>query len=90
VANETDPVALGARGVAIHFEYLFPLSNRWLEIHAYPAQNSGLTAYFSDVSDRKLAELRLRETLAERDAALDRVRLLSGLHPICAALQADP
>jgi hypothetical protein len=71
--------------VPIHFEYLFPLSNRWLEIHAYPAQNSGLTAYFSDVSDRKLAELRLRETLAERDAALDRVRLLSGLLPICAA-----
>lgn len=71
--------------VAIHFEYLFPLSNRWFEIHAYPAQNSGLTAYFSDVSDRKLAELRLRETLAERDAALDRVRLLSGLLPICAA-----
>jgi PAS domain S-box-containing protein len=73
------------RHVAIHFEYLFPLSNRWLEIHAYPARNSGLTAYFNDVSDRKLAELRLRETLAERDAALDRVRLLSGLLPICAA-----
>jgi PAS domain S-box-containing protein len=71
--------------VAIHFEYLFPLSNRWLELHAYPAQNGGLTAYFSDVSDRKLAELRLRETLGERDAALNRVRLLSGLLPICAA-----
>jgi PAS domain S-box-containing protein len=71
--------------VAIHFEYLSPLSNQWLEIHAYPAQNGGLTAYSSDVSDRKLAEMRLRETLAERDAALDRVRLLSGLLPICAA-----
>jgi PAS domain S-box-containing protein len=70
--------------VAIHFEYLFPLSNRWFEIHAYPAQNSGLTAYFRDVSDRKLMELQLRQTLAERDAALEHVRLLSGLLPICA------
>jgi PAS domain S-box-containing protein len=71
--------------VAVHFEYLFPVSNRWFEIHAHPAQNSGLTVYFRDVSDRKLAELRLRETLAERDAALERVQLLSGLLPICAA-----
>jgi PAS domain S-box-containing protein len=71
--------------VAAHFEYLSPLSNRWFEIHAHPAQNNGLTAYFRDVSDRKLMELRLRETLAERNAALERVRLLSGLLPICAA-----
>jgi hypothetical protein len=41
--------------------------------------------YFRDVSDRKLGELRLRETLEERDAALERVQLLSGLLPICAA-----
>jgi PAS domain S-box-containing protein len=71
--------------VAVHFEYLSPLSNRWLEIHIYPAQNSGLTVYFRDVSDRKLMESHLRETLAERNAALERVRLLSGLLPICAA-----
>jgi PAS domain S-box-containing protein len=71
--------------VAVHFEYLSPLSNRWLEIHIYPAQNSGLTVYFRDVSDRKLMESHLRETLAERNDALERVRLLSGLLPICAA-----
>jgi PAS domain S-box-containing protein len=71
--------------VAVHFEYLSPLSDRWLEIHAHPAQNSGLTVYFRDVTDRKLMELRLRDTLAERNAALERVRLLSGLLPICAA-----
>jgi hypothetical protein len=41
--------------------------------------------YFRGFSDRKLAELRLRETLAERDAASDRVRLLSGPLPVCAA-----
>ena len=70
--------------VAVHFDYLDPLSNRWFVIHAHPSQSSGLTVYFRDFSDRKLAELRLRETLAERDAALERVRLLSGLLPICA------
>jgi PAS domain S-box-containing protein len=71
--------------VAVHFEYLSPLSNRWFEIHAHPAQNSGLTVYFRDVSNRKSTEFRLQETLAERNAALERVRLLSGLLPICAA-----
>jgi PAS domain S-box-containing protein len=68
----------------VHFEYLFPSSNRWFELHAYPTENSGMTVYFRDVSDRKLAEQRLQETLAERNAALDRVQLLSGLLPICA------
>jgi PAS domain S-box-containing protein len=70
--------------VAVHFEYLDPLPNRWFVVHAHPSQSGGLTVYFRDFSDRKLAELRLRETLAERDAALERVRLLSGLLPICA------
>jgi PAS domain S-box-containing protein len=71
--------------VAVHFEYLSPLSNRWFEFHAHPAQKNGLTVYFRDVSDRKSIELHLRETLAERNAALERVQLLSGLLPICAA-----
>ena len=70
--------------VPVHFEYLDPVSNRWFLINAHPSHNSGMTVYFRDFSDRKLAELRLRETLAERDAALERVRLLSGLLPICA------
>jgi PAS domain S-box-containing protein len=71
--------------VAVHFEYLSPVLNRWFEIHAHPAQKNGLTVYFSDISERKSAELRLRETLAERDTALERVQLLSGLLPTCAA-----
>jgi PAS domain S-box-containing protein len=71
--------------VAANFEYQSTASKRWFEIRAHPVANNGLTVYFQDVSGRKLAELHLRETLAERDAALERVRLLSGLLPICAA-----
>jgi hypothetical protein len=69
--------------VAVNFEYQSTVSKRWFEIRMHPAV--GLTVYFEDVSHRKLAELHLRETLAERDAALKRLRLLSGLLPICAA-----
>jgi PAS domain S-box-containing protein len=74
-----------ARRVAAQFEYLFAPSNRWLEFHVHPAGSGGITVYFSDISERKAAELRLRDTLAERDAALENVRVLSGLLPICAA-----
>jgi hypothetical protein len=46
--------------MAVHFEYLSPPSNRWFEIHAHPTQNSGLTVYFSDATDRKLMESNVR------------------------------
>jgi PAS domain S-box-containing protein len=73
----------------VHFEYLYPLSNdpltnSWFEFHAHPTRNGGMTAYFRDVTSRKLAEQRLLETLAQRNDALERVQLLSGLLPICA------
>jgi PAS domain S-box-containing protein len=73
----------------VHFEYLYPLSNSpltnsWFEFHVHPTRNGGMTAYFRDVTGRKLAEQRLLETLAQRNEALERVQLLSGLLPICA------
>lgn len=71
--------------VVTHFEYLFQPSKRWVEFHAHPAASGGLTVYFRDVTDRKSAQLRLQETLRERDAALENVRMLRGLLPICAA-----
>jgi PAS domain S-box-containing protein len=71
--------------VAARFEFLLHSSNQWFEFHAHPAGNRGLTVYFSDISARKSVELRLRQTLAERDAALENIRVLSGLLPICAA-----
>jgi PAS domain S-box-containing protein len=72
------------RRQAVHFEYLHSSSNRWYEFHAHPARYGGLTAYFRDITDRKATELQLRRTLEERNAALENVRLLSGLLPICA------
>lgn len=72
------------RRIPVHFEYWSKRTGKWFECHGYPARNGGFTAYIRDISDRKEAELRLRETLAQRDKALEHVRLLSGMLPICA------
>ena len=45
---------------SVSFETVSPLSNRWLEVRAYPTQQ-GLAVYFRDVTDRKLAEEQLRD-----------------------------
>lgn len=47
--------------VAAHFEFFYEPLKMWLEIHAYPAP-AGLSIYFRDISDRKLAENALRES----------------------------
>jgi PAS domain S-box-containing protein len=43
--------------VAVRFEYLSPVSERWVELHAYPSAE-GLSVYVHDVTDRKRAEAR--------------------------------
>jgi PAS domain S-box-containing protein len=73
------------RQVPIRFEYQSRSSGRWLEFHIDAVENGHVTIYFSDVTERKGTEQRLRDTLAERDAALKNVHLLTGLLPICAA-----
>jgi PAS domain S-box-containing protein len=45
---------------SVAFETVSLLSNRWIEVRAYPTPQ-GLTVYFRDVTDRKLAEEHLRE-----------------------------
>jgi PAS domain S-box-containing protein len=50
-----------AENVTTRFEYFHPPHDRWYEIHAYPSPE-GLSVYFRDVSERKRAEIVLRET----------------------------
>jgi PAS domain S-box-containing protein len=45
---------------SVSFETVSLISNRWVEVRAYPTQQ-GLAVYFRDVTDRKLAEEQLRE-----------------------------
>ena len=82
---ETGCLEVSARRIPVRFEYLLPSSGRWLEFHLNALENGSLSIYFSDITARKETEHRLRETLAERDTALQNVRLLSGLLPICAS-----
>lgn len=49
---------------SVSFELLSPVSERWLEIQAYPHQR-GLAVHFRDITDRKRAEERLRESEAQ-------------------------
>ncbi|HEY9082720.1 MAG TPA: PAS domain-containing protein [Vicingaceae bacterium] len=43
----------------IHFEDYYPPINRWFEISAYPSKE-GLTVYFKDTTQRKIAEEQIR------------------------------
>lgn len=73
------------RHAAAHFESQMAFSGRWFEFHAHPGRHGGVSVYFRDITERKQAELNLRRTQGERDAALQNVRVLSGLLPICAS-----
>src|SRR5919107_1252736 len=46
---------------AVDFEAYSPLSGRWIEAHAYPSEE-GLSVYCQDVTERKRAEEKLRES----------------------------
>ncbi len=50
-----------AEGVPVHFENFDPMQNRWYEFHGYPSPE-GLNVYFRDVSERKRAEIAIRES----------------------------
>ena len=43
-----------------HFESFFNRTSSWYEVTAYPSQN-GLSVFFRDVTERKLADVKLRE-----------------------------
>lgn len=46
--------------VPVSLEEFYPPLNKWFEVHIYPYE-SGLSGYFSDVTERKRAEETLRE-----------------------------
>ncbi|HJT77555.1 MAG TPA: PAS domain S-box protein, partial [Gemmataceae bacterium] len=50
-----------AENVTATFEFSYPPHDRWYECHAYPSPD-GLSVYFRDVSERKRAEIVLRES----------------------------
>lgn len=53
--------------IAVHYETLSPISNLWIEVHAYPSKD-GLSVYFRDITKRKLFESEM--------ARLDRLNLV--------------
>lgn len=75
--------ALG-RAAPVRFDYWSEKANSWLLFHVQPQLDGGLTVYFTDITERKTAEDQLRQALTDRDAALRKVHVLSGLLPICA------
>ncbi len=50
-----------SESVTATLEYFHPPHDRWYEVHAYPSPD-GLSVYFRDVSERKRAEVALRES----------------------------
>lgn len=52
---------VAAEQVSESVTFYFPDHDRWYEVHAYPAPN-GIAVYFQNVTDRVLADQRLRES----------------------------
>ncbi|GAA6618520.1 PAS domain S-box protein [Scytonema sp. NUACC26] len=50
-----------AQQVSVSFEAFYPPRNTWFEVHAYPT-SVGLSVYFQDITQRKYAEIALRES----------------------------
>ncbi len=53
------------KGKARIFEGFYEPSQSWYEVHAYPTEDGGVSAYFQDISDRKQAEQRLLNQLSQ-------------------------
>jgi PAS domain S-box-containing protein len=53
------------KGEAHIFEGYYEPTQSWYEVHAYPTEDGGVSAYFQDISDRKQAEQRLLTQLSQ-------------------------
>ncbi|MDZ4798441.1 MAG: PAS domain S-box protein [Bryobacteraceae bacterium] len=75
-ACETFCAKVYAEGTPQHFEVCYPGASRWYEVHAYPTEEGGLSAYILDITDRQNAEAKLRIREAELSAIMDNVPVL--------------
>jgi PAS domain S-box-containing protein len=48
-------------GTPVHFETISPTTGKWVELHFYPTKE-GLAAYFRNITERKQAEEKIRES----------------------------
>lgn len=58
--------------VNVYFEEHYPALDKWFEVSAYPSA-SGLSVYFKDITERKLAEKELKEAYKEKEAILESI-----------------
>jgi PAS domain S-box-containing protein len=76
-------------GTTEHCHHLADGRVAWADIRAYPIQDGGIAAFFRDITDRKLAELKLREADQRKDEFLAMLahELRNPLAPISAAAE---
>lgn len=59
-------------GITRSFEYFYPGNNCWYEVNAYPSEN-GLSVYFKNIDERKLAAVELKNAYDERNQILESI-----------------
>ncbi len=76
-------VALTGQAIVLE-QYVEPLG-KYFEISAFSTQPGQFAAVFRDITERKKAEQERERLIAELQRALEQVKTLSGLLPICAS-----
>ncbi|MDV2996649.1 MAG: Sensor histidine kinase RcsC [Chroococcidiopsis sp. SAG 2025] len=56
--------------VSVEFEEFYPPLHTWFAVHAYPSED-GLSVYFNDITGRKAAEDKLKQTTLLQQAILE-------------------
>jgi PAS domain S-box-containing protein len=77
------------RAAAVHFEAQSPETRRWVEVHAYPADD-GLAVYFRDVTEQRRARDELARLNAELRAKVRELETVIDIAPVAIAIARDP